>query len=399
METSDIVKECSKRLLLSRMRVIMNNPFYGLLLMHVDFGIDDAMPTAYTDGSKIRFNSSFMKNLSDGELDFVLMHEIMHIVLRHCTRGKNLERLRYNIACDIVVNSNVLKSMDEDISSITISKFGVSMHLTPNGDEGYNYTAEEVYLMLNSKTEVLKYVINGKMNSFDNHDEWQLEGGVDEEYNDDVWVKRIQDAVIAVENRVTSKNNGNVPKCIERMLKTLNAPKIDWRTVLNNFISEEVCDYTFSPPDRRYDGDFYLPDFNGVELQVKNILFMIDTSGSMSDKEVLEMYSEVNGAVEQFNGMLCGYLGFFDAEVVEPKLFTNESEFKIIKAYGGGGTSFINVFNYVKEKMDEDMPSAIIILTDGYATFPPKDKLPDIPVLWVINNNTVKPPFGKVLRI
>ena len=40
-----------------------------------------------------------------------------------------------------------------------------------------------------------------------------------------------------------------------------------------------------------------LPDFNETETTVKNILFMIDTSASMSKKEITQAYSEITGAI------------------------------------------------------------------------------------------------------
>ena len=58
-------------------------------------------------------------------------------------------------------------------------------------------------------------------------------------------------------------------------------------------------------------------DFNEKEMkEIKNILFMIDTSASMSDRQITDCYSEVFGAIQQFNGKLQGKLGFFDAKVV-----------------------------------------------------------------------------------
>jgi hypothetical protein len=48
--------------------------------------------------------------------------------------------------------------------------------------------------------------------------------------------------------------------------------------------------------------------------------------------------------------------------------------------------------------MKYDLPSAIIILTDGYVEFLKKKDSINIPVLWVLNTNE-KPPFGKIIRI
>ena len=92
-------------------------------------------------------------------------------------------------------------------------------------------------------------------------------------------------------------------------------------------------------------------------------------------------------------------IGFFDAEIFEPKPFSDENELKIIRPYGGGGTDFQIIFEYVHKYMSDEPPVSIIILTDGYAPFPQEKLSMGIPVLWVINNNDVTPPWGKIARI
>lgn len=383
------LNELSKRLILARTRILSKNGFYGLLLMHAKFALED-IETASTDGDKIYFGPDFISTLSDSELDFVLMHEILHIVLAHCQRTGNRDNRLFNIACDIVVNSNIMFSEGGNEESITIKKYGALMHKTPNGDEGYKYSAEQVYEMLIEKGKKE----DGK-GRFDSHDKW---GTLQSEEIAEDWERRMVQAGEAVSSRPVSA--GGIPFFMERILKQLRESQIDWRTILNNFIQEEVNDYSFAPPDRRFDGgDFYLPDFNDYDESVKDVLFMVDTSASMGINEITNCFAEIQGAIAQFNGKLQGYLGFFDAQVVEPKPFSSQDEFKLIKPYGGGGTSFFSIFNYVNEKMEDKNLSSIIILTDGYATFPPKEIAKDIPVLWVINNEKVDPPWGKVVRI
>lgn len=133
------------------MRILCNHGFYGLLLMHMIYSIDEGCETAYTDGVRIAFSPFFLEELSDKELDYVLMHEILHVVLQHCLRGEYKDNERYNIAADIVINSTIMHENDDKASSITLSKYGESMHIAPDGKEGYLYTAEEVYEMLQSK--------------------------------------------------------------------------------------------------------------------------------------------------------------------------------------------------------------------------------------------------------
>ena len=123
------------------------------------------------------------------------------------------------------------------------------------------------------------------------------------------------------------------------------------------------------------------------------------TSGSMSDDEITQCYSEIKGAIDQFGGKLEGWLGFFDAVVVEPKPFTDENEFITIRPEGGGGTRFDIIFKYVAEQMEEEPPISIVILTDGCAPYPKEQEAHGIPVLWIIDNEDVPPPWGKVTRI
>lgn len=416
-------REYTRRLLLSRMRILINNGFYGLLLMSMIFSLDKSVETAATDGKRIYFAPEFLEALSDAELDFVMMHEILHVALKHIFRGKNFDQQIFNQACDIVVNSNILKSKNNDVSFITLTKFGTAMHQTPNGEEGFKYTAEEVYAMFNrSKTNLdddghlpsAKSKKNGSprknpkndakdtpkeapKDSFDYHGRW---GTVDDDLLEDVWNKKIADACEALLIRDPSNSRGTLPLFAERLYKELTKPQTDWRTILNEFVQEEITDYSFTPPDRRFgDCPFFLPDFNEKDDTVEDVLFMIDTSGSMSDDMITAAYSEIKGALEQFNGKLKGWLGFFDAAVVEPKPFGGESELEIIKPKGGGGTSFGVIFNYIFREMTDKLPVCIVILTDGFAPFPSEKEARSLPVLWLLNNEDITPPWGKTARI
>lgn len=429
------IKGCIKRLLLSRMRILYNHGFYGLLLMHMIYAVSEEIETACTDGVRITFGIDFLDSLSDSELDFVMMHEILHVVLQHCFRGDVEDPEAYNIAADIVVNSNIMLENGMKASSITLSKYGTSMHVAPDGKEGHEYTAEQVYVMLpknlnkkgnnkkgnnkshgsadgrakkgnnkspgsavgRAKKEISKEQ-HQPVRVWDDHSRW---GKYEEDDTlRDVWVKRFEDAAEAIKIRDPSNARGLLPAFAERILKELKKTQTDWRTILNDFIQEEVVDYSFTPPDRRFDDSpFFLPDFNGKEDRVEDILFMIDTSGSMSDDMIAAAYSEVKGAIDQFNGKLKGWLGFFDAAIIKPQPFSDENEFKIIKPAGGGGTYFQIIFEYVFHHMSDKLPASIIILSDGDAPFPQEKIAGGIPVLWLLNNEEVNPHCGKVARI
>lgn len=140
-----------KRLLLARMRLLTKQGFFGVLMMHMKFALDENCGTAATDGVRMYFCPEFLDELDDRELDFVMTHEVMHCVLRHCLRKEDRDHGVFNVACDIVVNSNIMLEHGMDIKSITLKKYGPSMHVAPNGEEGYKFTAEQVYDMLTKR--------------------------------------------------------------------------------------------------------------------------------------------------------------------------------------------------------------------------------------------------------
>lgn len=418
------IREYSIRLMKSRLRLLCTNGFYGLLLMHLILTIDEECETAATDGIRLFFGPTFLENLSDEQLDVVMMHEVLHIALQHLSRKGDYESEKFDYATDIVVNSVILESLKGNVNKITLNEYGVLPHTTPDGKEGANFTAEEVYAMLpkfrsknsvnakGSKKKDDKGTPSKKKNGkgdgngsggsgkgFDSHDKWQ--NTADDNSLREQWMKHVVDAAQAMAERGDASDGaGLIPSFAQRLVDALKKPQTDWRSVIDFFVQEEICDYSFNPPDRRFgDSDFFLPDFNEKDETVKNILFMIDTSASMTQEMITAAYSEIKGAIEQFNGRLEGWLGFFDASVKKPVPFETVDDILSIPPLGGGGTRFDIIFEHVNEYMSDNPPSGIIILTDGKAAYPDEEITNGIPVLWLINNEKVTPPWGKIARI
>lgn len=430
----EFIDQCSKRLIRARMNILANYGFYGLLLSNMIFALDLECPTACTDGKRIWFGPEFMSNLSDSELEFVMMHEIMHIVLQHCLRGEEYDNEIYNIAADIVVNSNILHSVGNKLDKITLKHYGVAMHLTPDGREGYDFTAEEVYEMLLSKAKKKRKNGGGSDNSksnkgktsnenrkgncdisgilevdetvlkgarFDNHDKWR---GLSEEEKKELyeeWTKKVKDATDMITILEASISDGSgAPLGALRLLDKLKGGQLNWRTILTDFLQMEINDYSFSPPDRRMaDSDFFLPDFNEMDEQPANVWFLIDTSGSISDKQILQAYSEIANAIEQFNGKIQGLLSFTEVFVTDPVPFSSFNDLLAIKPVGGGGNDFFEIFRYMQKNMKDNLPSYIVIITDGQAAFPEEKEALGVPVLWLIDNDRITPPWGKIARL
>lgn len=386
-----------KRLSDSRTRLVLHYPFYGNLVLHLKFSLANC-GTAATDLRRIIFDPQFLHKLSDEEIDFVLMHEVMHCALNHPKRRKNRNNRLFNIACDIVVNSNIMHSMGQSSFQVAGEE---AMHLTPKKKEGFLYSAEEVYEMLLDKYDgdgrgmemVAADLEKDYGDILDDHDIWQIL--TEEDFSAEEWKENLKAA---------AKFAGNaIPAGARKLMEEYeHQSKLDWKKLLQDFV-KEVCDrydFTFAPPDKRFTtGDFILPSFiESTDQMVKNIWFVVDTSGSISNEQLAKSYGEIKTAIEQFT-YLEGYLSFFDTVVTEPVKFDSMESLYEIKPTGGGGTSFQIIFEYMKENMLTDLPEAVIILTDGYALYPEKKEALGVPVLWVLVENEEDAPWGVSVHV
>jgi predicted metal-dependent peptidase len=194
----------------------------------------------------------------------------------------------------------------------------------------------------------------------------------------------------------SGKNYGDIPTRLLREFNELKHPTLNWKELLNEILSYELCDYSFSPPDRRYQADFFLPDFNEYDIKNEMVHFFIDTSGSINRRDLTNIISEINGALIQYDGKIKCSISYFDTDVYEGEEVKNTEELKAIKPTGGGGTSFVNLFKYIENL--EEKPKCVIILTDGYSTFPKENYSLKYPVIWLLNSDDVTPPWGKFAR-
>jgi predicted metal-dependent peptidase len=403
--------QLARKLHEARFRVLREQPFFGLLLLHMNYGLDEDCETACTDGRSIRFGPAFLKRLTPWETDFVLLHEIAHVALGHCFRHNDRDSERFNIACDLVVNSLLLTELPMFQSCTRLDGAAIA-HLTPKGDEAVLHSAEEVYEMLLGRRGVKKRKGQGNGDGdgdggsgkgkgsglLDDHGPWRGLSSQERKSLRDEWGPRLLQTALTVEIQHNSTQCGHMPLLASRMLGALRRPQTDWRTLLHNFIQQEVCDYGFAPPDRRFqDAPFILPDWSETRETPGKLWFMVDASSSISDEAMTSAFTEIVGALDTF-GNLDAVLSFFDHAVTDPVPFATVHELLALRPRGGGGTSFHNVFACLKTHMATVQPDSLIIMTDGYANFPPESAALRLPVLWLVNNEEVTPPWGKIAR-
>ncbi|WP_434310869.1 vWA domain-containing protein [Hominifimenecus sp. rT4P-3] len=399
-----------------------------------------------TNGACIYFDPDWLQKLGHTELDFILSHQLMHIALGHIERPKYYKGDRFHLACDIVANSHLeLLGWKYD----RLPRIGRIFHETffP-AKEGRSLTAQEALDCVPFDPATMEpgvrrnYMIDAETWWDQKEDRGEkgvivLSPGEEEEEtlfcDEDTtggkhffvrkelfrqeenivmdketsnggkgrsssgWDKSAANEIMSL--RSTSRQNakaGNDEDFAERVWQRVNSGKLNWKKLLNRFIQEEVCDYSFTPPDRRWqDSEFFLPNYNVFTERPKEVLFMVDTSSSIDDDMLSTVYGEICNALAQFNGGLVGALGFFDMRVYTPVSFSDVSDLLQIKPRGGGGTDFGCLFDYVQKNLTNDPPVDIVIFTDGQAEFPGEASANNIPVLWLFSDRSVVPPWGK----
>ncbi len=418
----------------SRSRLMVTYPFFAMMLMYLRYVADKRVRRMTTNGICVYFNPDFLDRLRWDEVDFLLCHQIMHLVNGDIWRAHGAYPETFHYACDILVNQALFAMR---IGEKRFPHIGEpSAHVHYGSAKGDSDTPEAIVSRLLFRIEAFEPRAQSTF-LCDSTEYWDQPedvglGGIlildfaaehwlseipEEERSDDgeihdkgvaaakqrrgdnrnLWQVRAMKVQKAMPKPV-GKRPGYGTEAMERLLRTAK-PRLDWKKLLQHFLQEETKDYTFTPPDRRIEGDFFLPDFHVQEGERKTILFMVDTSGSLTLQMLSEAYAEMLGAVEQAEGALVGKVGFFDTCVHKVEDFTTVEELCRIRPVGGGGTDFFSVFECLEEQLAVCRPSCLVILTDGYAEYPAAEAACGVPVLWILNNERAQPPFGRVIRI
>ena len=372
-ETTLTNQEIEDRLIKARIEMLMSAPFFGNLATRLK--LKDATewcPTAATDGKYFYYNRNFVAALSDGEVVFLMGHEILHCVYDHFDidrRGDRDPRL-WNIANDYVINADLIDAnIGEQIKLVEICF-----------DWKYRgMVSEEIYDDLFKQAEEEGRVINVEpldihLDRTEGDDEGagenEGEGNTEGEsgpakYTADEKEKIQNEFQNAVMQSAKAAGAGNLPGGVKKMLDKLLNPQLDWRELLAMQIQSVIrSDYTMLNPSRKgLNEGFYLP---GMDRETTiDIVAALDMSGSIFDDMALDFLSEFKGIMDQYTDFNI-HLVCFDTEVHNPQVFTqnNMEEFMDYELAGGGGTDFDCVYNWMKE--EGIVPKKLVMFTDGY---------------------------------
>jgi predicted metal-dependent peptidase len=415
--------------------------FAGVALMPQYYVIDpkdkNGKEFGFTDGKSIWLGSRLFKESPKAQA-FVLIHEVLHVALRHPQRGLVLRKARqaaglswsgevFNWAADAIIHFSMVNlgswTHKPDIGIITFDKLLDAEALKARPPHKWSVETLFVHIMDN----VIQPAIDkGDVYSPENYGEKNLprsgKGMLDidlpEKSGSSVGKEPIKPDTSEDsrnwENRVKRAAAGDRPGGVmKEILFDIPVTRTPWRHILRRFISDAVMPITHAQPYRPSRQSIILDSFYKETCSecavpffpafrpkpgIRKIVVVVDTSGSIDD----EMCEYFAGEIQTIRKKVGCDLTLItcDTEVhqtINVRPFDNFHS--IIKAHGGfkgrGGTYFTPGVE-AAEKVPGT--AVIIYLTDMMGPYPTKCRLP---LIWASTSEEFqKPPVGKtfVLR-
>jgi len=393
-ELKKMREDVKERIVVARIGLLLRHPFFGNMATRLRVEeADDWCPTAATDGRHLYFNTQFFNAMNNKEIEFVVAHEILHCVYDHFSRRENRDPKLYNIAADYIVNNLLVQD-----------RIGTKPKVV-DCFQDFKYkgwSSEAVYddLMKNAKTIDLDSL--GEL--LDEHFDWDSEDGEGDgnkegkgkgrpSYSKEE-LRAIRDEIKeAMIQAAQQAGAGNTPGEIQRMIKELTEPKMNWRELLRQQIQSTIRnDYTFMRPNRKgWHIGAILPGTNFDETI--DVCIAIDMSGSISNKQAQDFLSEIKGIMEEYKDFKIK-LWCFDTKVYNEQDFDSHGSDDLLtyEVMGGGGTEFDCNWDYMKEH--DISPKKFIMFTDGYPWGSWGDANYCDTVFIIHGNDTIVPPFG-----
>ena len=401
--------EVYDRIIVARVGLLLRHPFFGNMATRLRImAADDWLPTAAVDGRYLYYNTQFFNAMNNKEIEFVIAHEILHMVFDHLGRREERNPMLYNIAADYIVNNTLVRDRIGTKPSI------VDCYQDFKYD---GWTSEEVYeeLFEEAKKNGEEFLNElGEMldEHLDMNGDNEGEGSGDPEEEKDANgnsvskkkpkfskedIKQIKDQI--KENVLSSAQAagaGNVPAGVERMIRELTEPKMNWRELLRQQIQSTIkSDYTFMRPSRKgWHTGAVLPGMNFDETI--DVCIALDMSGSIGNAQAADFLGEVKGIMDEYKDYKIK-IWCFDTEVYGEDDFSADDgrEITDYEIKGGGGTDFMANWRYMHE--NNIQPKKFLMFTDGYAwdSWGEDDYCDTVFVIHSHHDKNLQAPFGQ----
>lgn len=340
-------------------KLLIKEPFYGIFLLSLNKYFGDSVPTAAVCRNGIDvdlvINKEFWDSLTDLEEIAVLEHEVGHILHKHLTMGDSFsDKERFNYAADCEVNSY--------IENLPFGCIKAQLYNFPD-KKGTKFYYDNLPKSMQQQQ------------TLDVHDWKDFEGLSDAEK------KLIENQIDHIAKQTAEhvmKQCGSIPGQFKEYIDSLFAKKpavFNWKSYFRRVVGNSIKSFIKSTryrPSRRFKGN------PGNVLKFKpKVLVAVDTSGSVSNKELQDFFCEIRHLYK--TGVTVDVIEF-DTQIQNK--FEYKGQQTDIKIYGRGGTDATEAFKYYVEHKEY---STLVVFTDGYLYI---DKLPKAQnVIWIITSD------------
>ena len=355
---------------------MMSNPdyanlsFYSFIIAKMNVQVTDKVPTAGVAWKNRKYNlyinPEFFGTLSDDEKIGVLIHESLHVMLKHNFRQGERDQRLFNIAAEIALNQLINRPAKLPEGAMFPETFDFKENLTAEQyyellkqeqqkQEQEKQQAEENGEEWNGPSDGKPDLTGSDEMTIDCHDGWGDEMSEDEsELARSIMENAIKDAI--------EKSRGNVPGNLEELLDLwTKKAKISWKKVLKRILSSKKGSKigTIKRRDRRQPNR---KDLKGKKTfyDTPTVVVGIDTSGSMDDSDILKGLAEIKEVCKVTHSDL--KLIQIDTEIKEIEDFSEKT--KKFNRKGFGGTYMGECPKYIQEnKISCD---CLIMISDMY---------------------------------
>jgi len=403
--------EVYDRIVVARVGLLLRHPFFGNMATRLQIlAADDWLPTAAVDGRNLYYNTQFFNAMNNKEIEFVIAHEILHMVFDHLERRGDRHTVLFNIAADYKVNNTLVRDRIGEKPSI-VDCFQDFQYEEFTSEEIYDKLFEEAKERGKELEQLLSELDNeGEM--LDEHldaegtgESQEGEQGEDSKGNkvskkpakySKEELKKIKDEIKeSMLSAAQTAGAGNVPAGVQRIIKQITEPKMNWREIIRQTIQSTIkADFTFSRPSRKaWHTNAILP--GQMFDESIDIALGIDMSGSIGNVQAADFLGEVKGIMDQFKDYKIK-IWCFDTEVYNEDDFTADDgrEITEYEVAGGGGTDFMANWRYMRE--NDIQPKKFIMFTDGYAwdSWGEEDYCDTVFLIHSHHDKNLQAPFG-----
>jgi predicted metal-dependent peptidase len=360
--------------------------------------------TEATDGRNLWINKDFWKSIPLDQQVAELVHELFHKILLHNTRRGSRDPYLWNVACDYVINAGMKK---------------MGFNFPTSGDKAWLFDpqyegalAEQVYADLMKKAKQQPQPKPGQGQPQQGQGQGMKgQPGVPklapgrEDLKDAAGCdhpetrERIEQEIKAMVDRAVAmaKAMGNLPAGIEKeVAQAGKAAREPWYNHLHRYMqSLAVSEYNWARINRRamLTHKLFAPLHYSEALG--EVRLYIDTSGSCyAAAQQTHFAMHLNAILAEAKPRRV-VISYFDTKVYPGEEIEAGTLEVDLRPRGGGGTSFVPIFEDLAEA--EVPPDIVIILTDLCGTFPSHE--PDCPVMWACTEENEVAPFGETIHV